>query len=108
MIIVPLQPVPNQTLTVVLGGQNCRINIYQKFFGLYCDLSINGAAPILLGRICQTGNLLVRYAYLGFIGDLTFIDTQVPVADPAYAGLGARWQLAYLTPADIAALPAAA
>lgn len=108
MLIVPLQPVPNQTLTVVLGNQNCRINVYQKFFGLYFDLSINGNPPIVLGRICQTGNLLVRYAYLGFVGDLMFIDTQLPVADPSYIGLGSRWRLSYLSAAEVAALALAA
>jgi hypothetical protein len=99
MLIVPLQPTPNQTLTVLLGNQNCRINVYQKFFGLYLDLTI-GATPILAGVICQNANRIVRYAYLGFVGDLAFFDTQGS-DDPTFTGLGSRWQLVYLEAADL-------
>lgn len=105
-LIVPLQAVPNQTLTVLLGNQNCRINVYQRFFGLFLDLA-NGSTAITLGVLCERNNPLVRYSYLGFVGDLMFIDTQ-GTSDPDYTGLGSRFQLVYLAPADIAALSAAA
>lgn len=108
MLIVPLQAIPNQTLTVLLGNnQNCRINVYQKFFGLYLDLSVNGAAPIVAGQLCEWNNRLVRYVYLNFVGDLVFIDMQ-GTSDPDYTGLGSRFQLMYLEAADVAALAAAA
>jgi hypothetical protein len=99
MQIIPLQAVPNQTLTVVLGNQNCRINVYQKFFGLFVDLSI-GSTPIVRGIIAQQANRIVRYAYLGFVGDLAFFDTQ-GTSDPVYTGLGSRYQLVYLEAADL-------
>lgn len=51
-------------------------------------------------------NLIVRSAYLGFIGDLAFIDTQ-GTSDPIYAGLGTRFQLVYLFPVDVATSQAA-
>lgn len=105
-LIIPLRAVPNQTLTVLLGNQNCRINVYQKFFGLYLDLAI-GSTPIVAGVVCENANPIVRYAYLGFVGDLAFIDTQGS-ADPVYTGLGSRWQLAYLEAADLAAAAASA
>jgi hypothetical protein len=100
-LIIPLQAVPNQTLTTLIGNQNCRINVYQKFFGLYLDLAI-GAVPIVLGVICEDANRLVRYNYLGFVGDLAFIDTQ-GADDPVYTGLGSRFQLVYLEAADLVA-----
>jgi hypothetical protein len=102
MQIIPLQAVPNQTLTVLLGGQNCRVNVYTKAFGLYLDLAV-GDTPIRLGVICQHANRLVRYAYLGFIGDLFFFDTQAKT-DPVYSGLGSRYQLTYLDAAEVASL----
>ena len=37
---------------------------------------------------------LVRSAYLGFIGQLAFFDTQ-GTSDPDYSGLGTRYQLVY-------------
>lgn len=104
MQIIPLQATPNQTLTVVLGNQNCRINVYQKFFGLYLDLAV-GDTPILLGVICRNANRIVRYTYLGFVGDLAVFDTQGS-NDPDYTGLGSRYQLVYLEAADLAAVAA--
>ena len=101
-VIVPLQPIPNQTVTVLLGGQNSQINVYQKMFGLFLDLLVDNQ-PIITGTICQFGKVLVIDVYLGFIGDLCWIDTQAQ-SDPVYTGLGSRWQLVYLTPADMAAL----
>lgn len=97
--IIPLKATPNQTLTVLLANQNCRINVYQKFFGLYVDLAV-GALPVLNGVIAQNANLIVRYAYLGFVGDLAFFDTQGS-NDPDYTGLGSRYQLVYLEAADL-------
>jgi hypothetical protein len=99
MQIIPLKAVPNQTLTALLANQNCRISVYQKFFGLYVDLAI-GAVPILNGVIAQQANRIVRYAYLGFIGDLVFFDTQGS-NDPDFTGLGSRYQFVYLEAADL-------
>jgi len=97
--VIPLSAVPNQTITALLGNQNCRINVQQKFFGLYLDLAV-GNTTIVLGVICQNDNLLVRYQYLGFVGDLLFIDTQ-GTNDPTFDGLGSRYQLVYLEAADL-------
>lgn len=99
MQIIPLKAVPNQTLTVLLANQNCRINVYQRFYGLYVDLAI-GAVPILNSVIAQQANRIVRYAYLGFIGDLVFFDTQGS-NDPDFTGLGSRYQFVYLEAADL-------
>jgi len=99
MLIVPTNPVPAQTLSILLAGQNCQINVYQKTKGMYLDLSINNAA-LKTGIRCRDRMLLIRYAYLGFIGDLSFFDTQ-GVSDPGYAGLGSRYQLVYLSTSDL-------
>lgn len=100
MQAIPLQSVPSQTLSVTLGGQSCRINIYTLTTGLYLDLLVSGV-PIVSATICEDRNRLVRLAYLGFVGDLAFMDTQ-GTTDPAYTGLGERWVLLYLTPGDLA------
>ena len=99
MLIIPLQPTASQTVSVQLAGQNCQINIYQKSTGLYCDLYVNGVL-IIGGVICQNRNRIVRDLYLGFIGDLIFIDTQSNT-DPVYSGLGAQYVLAYLELKDL-------
>ena len=100
MQTIPLRQVPNQTVRLTLGAQSCQINLYTLSTGLYLDLLGNGAA-ILTGAICEDRNLIVREAYLGFIGDLSFMDTQ-GTDDPQYTGLGERWALLYLSPADLA------
>ena|ERR1700721_4850580 len=129
MLIVPVQPVANQTLNVVLGGQAVTLNVYQKSVGLFMDVLVN-AIPIITGVLCENFNRIVRDLYLGFTGDLLWIDNQAqpvipaptttPVAvgpgsgsmatliptvvgsDPVYTGLGSRYSLAYLTEADLA------
>lgn len=99
MNIVPTKSIPSQFFSVVLGNQNCVIAVYQKAPGMFLDLTVGGA-PVVQGVLCHDRVRLVREHYLGFIGDLTFIDTQ-GVLDPVYTGLGARFQLVYLTPADL-------
>lgn len=98
MMLIPLQPVPSQTLTVSLASQSCQIAVYQKTTGLYLDLSL-AQRPIISCVLCRNRVLLVRQAYLGFAGDLAFVDTQGS-ADPVYSGLGTRFLLAYLLPGE--------
>lgn len=101
MQIIPLQAIYAQTLTVSLGGQSCVITLRQRSTGLYFDLAVNGVT-LMTEVLCQPWVLLVRQPSLGFIGDLAFMDTQGSDA-PQWSGLGTRWVLAYLTPADVPA-----
>lgn len=100
MLIVPTAPVPNQTFTVLLANQPCRIDLVQKTNGMFLSLWVNDVLMVA-GVICQDRNRLIRSAYLGFIGDLEFRDTG-GTADPIYTGLNSRWFLVYLEAADIA------
>lgn len=97
---VPLRAVPNQTVTVQLGGQNCQLNIYQQLYGLFMDVYVNNAL-IVGGVICENLNRIVRDGYLGFIGDFVFYDTTKIGADPDYTGLGAQYLLVYLEQSDL-------
>lgn len=107
MQIIPIQDVYSQTLTVQLGGQNTQINLYQKGrASLYCDVYVNNA-PIITGVRCRNMVRIVRSLYLGFVGDLMFVDQQgtfTPPStgiDPSSPGLGTQFLLCYLTPADL-------
>jgi len=97
--IVPLQPIPSQTLGVTLADQSCKLNVYQKAAGLFMDVYVNDTL-IIGGVICENINRIVRSLYLGFIGDFIFIDNQGN-ADPVYTGLGSRFSLAYLELTDL-------
>ena len=52
MLIVPVQPVPNQTLSILLANQLCQLTLKTRWFGLFMDVSVNDA-PIVQGVICQ-------------------------------------------------------
>ncbi|MGF6604919.1 hypothetical protein P3T23_009675 [Paraburkholderia sp. GAS448] len=94
MLTIPLAAIASQSLSVNLAQQNCGINVYQKSTGLYLDLYVSGNL-IMSGVLCRDFVYLVREAYLGFTGDLTFIDAE-GADDPQYSGLGSRWQLVYI------------
>ena len=103
MQYIPLKAVPNQTLTVMLAAQLTQLSLYTMPDGnLYMDVAVNNVA-IITGVLCENNNRIVRGVYLGFIGDFAFIDTQGS-NDPVYNGLGARYQLAYLSASDVAPL----
>jgi hypothetical protein len=109
MQIIPVRAVANQFLTVQLSGQPTQLSIYQRPIpsggaSLYMDVSVNDAL-IIGGVLCLQGVAIVRTAYLGFIGDLAFFDTQPDPLngpqDPDYSGIGARWPLYYFTPDEL-------
>jgi hypothetical protein len=101
MKIIPLQALPSQTVSVLLANQNCTINVYQKSTGMFLDLYVDSTL-IIGGVIGQDRNKIVRDAYLGFVGDLAFIDSE-GADDPVYTGLGGRFSLAYLEVSDLSA-----
>lgn len=102
MQAIPLNAIPNQTLTVGLDGQACQIDVFQKEGKVFVNLYVNDR-EVVLGVLAENRNRIVRDAYLGFSGDLAFIDTQ-GADDPNYLGLGARFVLFYMTAAEVAAL----
>jgi hypothetical protein len=104
-LIVPLNPIANQTVQCSLNGQATTLNVYQQAFGLYMDVLL-GTEPVVQGISCLNKTLIVRNAYFGFSGDFCFIDVfgGINPLAPFYTGLGTRFFLTYLLPADVAAL----
>jgi hypothetical protein len=124
MLTIPLNAVPNQRLTSTINSQGVQINVYQKRYGLFFDLYLNNVA-VVTTVMCENLNRLVRNTYLGFVGDLLFLDSQprgpvVPPhpytgytlpplgslegSDPFWEGLGDRFHLIYLYPSELTAL----
>jgi hypothetical protein len=99
---IPLQSVPSQQVQCLLNGQNCEIAVYMRGTRLYVDLAVNGVS-ISSAVLAQNLTSLVPTAYLGFTGYLLFTDT-LGTTDPQYTGLGSRYQLLYVTSADLATL----
>lgn len=100
MLQLAIQPVPNQIVSAVCGGQNCQLYFYSKSTGMFCDLNSNGV-DISTCVICRNGIPLCPIAYTGFLGNFMFIDTQGD-EDPLAEGLGSRWQLIYLEASEYA------
>lgn len=98
MLNIPLAAVPSQQLAVQLSGQPCKIDVLTRDGALYLNLYVNDAL-IIGGVIGRDRVRMVRDAYLGFLGDLTWVDTQ-GIDDPQYEGLGSRWFLLYLEPGE--------
>lgn len=97
MQVIPIQATASQAFAVLLGDQNCQIEIAQKSTGMFFSLYVDGA--LVIGSVvCENLNRIVRSIYLGFIGDLMFADLQGS-SDPNYLELGSRFILLYI-PAD--------
>ena len=94
MQIIPVLPKSCQTSTAQLGGQSCSFRLAQKSVGLLLDFWVDDR-QIVASQICRDRCRLIRLNYLGFVGDLAFIDTQ-GTSDPQSSGLGERWKLIYL------------
>lgn len=102
---IPLIAISNQRLNVTLNKQSCTIAIYQRGDRLYLDLNI-GTEKI------RTGCLCIPYAPIvtgdtDFLGQLYIADTYSPANDqqtPVYSGLGERYKLYYLPPAQVETL----
>ena len=90
---IPMQATPSQVLSIQLATNPVKIQVYQKRTGLFVDIYVNDV-PIITGVLCRDRVWIVREAYRGFPGDLTFIDTQ-GTDDPDYTGLGSRFLLVW-------------
>lgn len=99
MRTIPLQPVRSQSISVELAGQRCTIRLIQRESFLYMDLTVNGEV-VMQGVPCLFANRMVRYSYLGFTGDLVFMDNSGQ-SDPSYDGLGSRFPFYYMEASDL-------
>ncbi len=99
MQIIPIQDTPSQLFTINLAGQQTQISIYTRSTGLYCNVSVNNTL-IIGGVFCTNLARIVQNTYLGFAGDLIWIDSQ-GVSDPVSPGLGTRYVFYYLSVEDL-------
>ena len=100
MQTIPLQPVPSQTVKVVLANQNCQITLRHQTQGLFADVVADGVT-LTSTTIARDAVPIMPRDYLAFAGNLVFVDTQ-GADDPTYTGLGSRFQLVYLTAEEYA------
>ncbi|EKN5157557.1 hypothetical protein ACPX3P_000674 [Yersinia enterocolitica] len=99
MNVITLENKKSQSIFITLEGQSCLIRIIQRDSSIYMDLTVNGD-PILQGVPCLYANKIVRYKYLGFRGDLFFLDNEGQ-SDPQWNGLADRFPLYFITEAEL-------
>lgn len=93
---IPISAVPNQEIITVLNEQQCRIILRTLGNNTYFSLTENIIGTVCDGVLCVDRSALVRAEYTGFVGDLTFIDTEAN-DDPIYTGFNTRFLLLYNT-----------
>ncbi|CRY10502.1 phage baseplate plug family protein [Yersinia enterocolitica] len=99
MNVITLENKKSQSIFITLEGQSCLIRLIQRDSSIYMDLTVNGD-PILQGVPCLYANKIVRYKYLGFRGDLFFLDNEGQ-SDPQWDGLADRFPLYFITEAEL-------
>jgi len=99
MIEIGLSKEKEQTITTILADQPCRMRFVQRESGIYIDLYKNDI-PVLMGVPCLYATKIVRYSYLGFVGDLFFLDIEGE-DNPYWDGLGDRFRFYYLEESDV-------
>lgn len=99
MNVITLENKKSQSIFITLEGQSCLIRLIQRDSSMYMDLTVNGD-PILQGVPCLYANKIVRYKYLGFKGDLFFLDNEGQ-SKPEWSGLANRFPLYFITEAEL-------
>lgn len=105
MLLIPLEATPNQNRSVQLGTINYKFGVRaQDVDGvqqIFLTLREAGAdTDIVTNTLCRDRVRIIRDAYLGFNGDLSFFDTQ-GTDDPFWQGFESRFVLAWFEPGEV-------
>lgn len=93
-MVIPLEALPNQSLSIKLGNQDCRFEFVTRLKNLFMNLYVNNEL-LIGGMICLNKVNLIQENYLGFEGQLYFEDLEGN-EDPYFWGLNKRWVLNYV------------
>lgn len=95
-IVIPAQPVANQTFFCVLDNQPAQITLTTTDEGLFADVLYNGV-PVANGRLCLDRTDINPARYNGLPQFLGFVDLQ-GTSDPTFDGFSTRYLLIYGDP----------
>lgn len=106
MQTIPLEPIPNQQLNVVLFGQNVTLAVYSRAGFCYMDIGIGGEWTAK-GMLIVTGESILRED-VPLTGRLVLVDVRSRLtmqydpssglsSDPVWTGLNDRYVLYYMT-----------
>lgn len=99
---IPIVAVPNQSFSVVLEQQNCKINLLTRGDIIYFDLFLNNQA-IILGRQINISPILpYKYIQQKFNGNFIILNNDGNLdTTPNYRLFGISQSLIYYTLADL-------
>lgn len=83
---IPLDAVPNQSLTVVLGLKTWTITLESRLGDIYISLSNTTDGNVILNRICRDR--------VAVEGNFFFYDVD-GIENPVFTGLGGRFVLVW-------------
>ena len=95
MMRIPLQALPNQQFSCVLGDQNCVVTVRQIGTALYLSCVADDES-ICDGHICNDREPIPSWETNRFDGKFVFQDS-IGKKHPSYEELGTRFQLYYMT-----------
>lgn len=102
ILIIPIRPITNQSLNVVLNGQNCTIDLLTRGGNTFLNLFVNNS-PIVQGRKLSLTKV-VPYEYLQtkFVGNLALLNNDLNIKDnPDYTKFGISQSLIYYQKSDL-------
>lgn len=92
-VVIPVQPIANQTFSVILDNLSAQITLETTDYGLYMSVVYDGS-PVATSRLCLDRTDINSAVYNGLPQPLFFADLQ-GIADPVYTGFNTRFLLCY-------------
>lgn len=93
MRVIPIEPVPNQELSVNIDGVRWVIRIKVAESTMVCDIS-HGDEAIILGARIAVGTPMIPYPYLSADGNFLFLVDNEEMPD--WRKFGVSQQLVYV------------
>jgi hypothetical protein len=99
---IPIRPITNQSLNVVLNGQNCTIDLLTRGGHTFLNLFVDNQ-PIVQGRkLSLTKIVPYKYLQTKFIGNLILLNSDLNIKDnPEYIKFGTTQLLFYYQESDL-------
>lgn len=88
IVEIPLQPIPNQTLSARIGGKTYALEIMVRRGQIYATVRVNG-------ELVAANRRLVTFGMIK--GDLILADTEDADEPPRWQELGARFKLFHVS-----------
>lgn len=96
---IPLEPIPNQSLSVTIGDNRWDITVKWCGSVMAVDLTLNDL-PILQGQRVVAGSDVIPYMHLQVAGNFFFITENDDL--PYWGAFGDTQRMVYLTPEELA------